>query len=222
LAAESGDIYSNSFACGCHGISCFGRGALEEATNLFLRGIELCEKINHHFWNSINNHYLGEICFEIGDHQTAKDHYKKAISSMERIGWLPSWINLNKMALERARVTNNERNIDLKSLHAYVSENKVRQYEGWMRRYVGEILLNINDQHMSEAEHWINKAIEADERNGMMFDLGRDYALYSELFKRKGDQSGAKESLTKAIEIFKECGADGWVEKYEKELVLLL
>jgi len=25
----------NSFACGCHGISCFGRGALEEAANLF-------------------------------------------------------------------------------------------------------------------------------------------------------------------------------------------
>jgi hypothetical protein len=24
--------------------------------------------------------------------------------------------------------------------------------------------------------------------------------------------------LNKAIEIFRECGADGWVEKYEKEL----
>ena len=39
--------------------------------------------------------------------------------------------------------------------------------------------------------------------------------------KRKGDQSGAKEKLTKAVEIFKECGADGWVEKYEKELEAL-
>ncbi|MFH1952889.1 MAG: hypothetical protein ABIL06_14875 [Pseudomonadota bacterium] len=221
LAAESGDIYSNSFACGCHGMSCFGRGALEEATNLLLRGIELCEKINHHFWNSIDNHYLGEICFEIGDHQTAKDHYKKAISSMERIGWLPSWVNLNKMALARARVINNERNIDLKLLRAYVSESKVKQYEGWMRRYVGEIMLNIDDQHMSEAEHWIGKAIEADERNGMMFDLGRDYALHSKLFRRKGDQSKARENLGKAIEILKECGADGWVEKYEKELAAL-
>ena len=221
LAAESGDIYSNSFACGCHGISCFGRGALEEAANLFLRGIELCEKINHHFWNSINNHYLGEICFELGDHQIAKDHYMKAISSMERIGWLPSWVNLNKMALERSRVINNERNIDLKLLHAYVSENKVRQYEGWMRRYVGEILLNIEDHHMSEAEDWIGKAIEADERNGMMFDLGRDYALYSKLFKRKGDQPKTRENLGKAIKILKECSADGWVEKYEKELAAL-
>jgi hypothetical protein len=41
---------------------------------------------------------------------------------------------------------------------------------------------------------------------------------YANLFKRKGDQSKAKETLGKAIEIFRECGADGWVEKFEKEL----
>jgi hypothetical protein len=39
------------------------------------------------------------------------------------------------------------------------------------------------------------------------------------LHKRKGNQLKAEETLGKAIEIFKECGADGWVEKYEKELV---
>jgi len=42
------------------------------------------------------------------------------------------------------------------------------------------------------------------------------------MFRRKGDQSKAKENLNKAIEIFKKCGADGWVEKYDKELALLL
>jgi len=55
----------------------------------------------------------------------------------------------------------------------------------------------------------------------MMWHLGKDYALYAELFKRKGDQSKASENLNKAIEILKECGADGWVEKYEKELAAL-
>jgi hypothetical protein len=54
-----------------------------------------------------------------------------------------------------------------------------------------------------------------------MWNLALDYAVYAELFKRKGDQSKAKENLNKAIEIFKECGADGWVERYEKELVSL-
>jgi len=39
--------------------------------------------------------------------------------------------------------------------------------------------------------------------------------------KRKGDPSRAKAKLNKAIEMLKECGADGWVEKYEKELAEL-
>ena len=55
-------------------------------------------------------------------------------------------------------------------------------------------------------------------RNGMMFYLGQDHAAYAELFKRKGDLSKAKENLSKAIGIYKECGSDGWVEKAEKEL----
>ncbi len=52
----------------------------------------------------------------------------------------------------------------------------------------------------------------------MMWNLGMDYAVYAELFRRKGDQSKAKENLGKAIEIFKECGADGWMKKAEEEL----
>jgi len=52
----------------------------------------------------------------------------------------------------------------------------------------------------------------------MMWYLAQDYALYAELFKRKGGQPKARENLGKAIKIFKECGADGWVEKYDKEL----
>ena len=91
-----------------------------------------------------------------------------------------------------------------------------------MARYIGEILLNIDDQHVSEAEEWIKKAIEADRKNDMGWYLGRDYALYAELFKRKGEYPKVRENLGKAIEILKECGADGWVEKYEKELALLL
>lgn len=51
----------------------------------------------------------------------------------------------------------------------------------------------------------------------MMVHLGKDYAVYAELLNRKGNQLKAKETLTKAIDIFKECGAEGWMEKYERE-----
>jgi hypothetical protein len=52
----------------------------------------------------------------------------------------------------------------------------------------------------------------------MVFHVGKDYALYADLFKRKGGRSKAEENLYKAIEIFKGCGADGWVRKYEEEM----
>jgi hypothetical protein len=52
----------------------------------------------------------------------------------------------------------------------------------------------------------------------MMWNLAQSYALYAEFHKQKNDLSKSQENLNKAIEIFKECGADGWVDKYEKEL----
>jgi hypothetical protein len=63
---------------------------------------------------------------------------------------------------------NNEEDIDLGSLYRYEAENKVKWFEGLMLRSIGEILLNLDDQHMNEAEDWIKKAIEADNRNGIM------------------------------------------------------
>jgi hypothetical protein len=86
-----------------------------------------------------------------------------------------------------------------------------------MPRYLAEILFNLGVQHFVESEKWIKKAIEADDTNDMMFYLAKDYALYADLFKRKGDQSKASENLDKAIEIFRECGADGWVKKTDEE-----
>jgi acyl-CoA hydrolase len=49
-------------------------------------------------------------------------------------------------------------------------------------------------------------------------DLAKDHALYADWFKKKGDIQGAMEQLTKAIDLFKKCGADGWVARTEKAL----
>jgi len=54
-----------------------------------------------------------------------------------------------------------------------------------------------------------------------MIKLGWNYALYSELFKGKNEISGARDMLNKSIQIFKKCGSDGWVEKYEKKIAQL-
>ena len=51
--------------------------------------------------------------------------------------------------------------------------------------------------------------------------MAEDHAVYANLYKHRGDQKNARENFVTAIEMFKECGADGWVEKYEKELAVL-
>jgi tetratricopeptide (TPR) repeat protein len=108
--------------------------------------------------------------------------------------------------------------IDFESLLGWVTRNKVKLYDGFIRRYLSEIIAYTDDQNLSDAEDWIQQAIDADKRNGTLWHLGRDYAHYAELFKRKGDRAKAIETLGRAIEIFEACGADGWTEKYHKEL----
>jgi class 3 adenylate cyclase/tetratricopeptide (TPR) repeat protein len=220
IAEESGDIYSKAIAYASHGTSCYGKGLFEEAEKNLLKGLEFCERINFSGWDGITEYHLGDIYYEAGNFQRSKEHYEKGVWAFERNRLFPSWVGWGKVALARSKVMNKERNVDLESLYIHSRNNKVKAAEGWIQGFIGEILLNIDDRHMSEADHWIQKAIEADQRNRMMFHLGRDYALYADLFKRKGDRLKAQENLNKAIEILKECGADGWVEKYEKELAL--
>ena len=88
-------------------------------------------------------------------------------------------------------------------------------------RCIGEIYLNIDDQHMSESEAWIMRSIDFDVLHAVPWQLAQDHALYAEWFKKKGDKTGAKEQLTKAIDYFRECGADGWVTRTEKALAEL-
>jgi len=221
IAEESGDIYSKAIAYVSHGTFCYGKGLLEEAEKYLLKGLEFCERINFPAWDAAAQFALGDTYYEMGDFQRSREHYDKGIWVFERNRLSPSWVGWGKVASARSKVLNKEKDVNLESLYALSQNNKVKVVEGCIQRYIGEILLNIDNQHISEAEHWIQKAIESDQRNRTMFHLGKDYALYADLSKRKGNTLKARENLGKAIEIFKECGADGWVEKYEKELATL-
>jgi hypothetical protein len=120
-----------------------------------------------------------------------------------------------------AKVMNNEKDINLNEIFKFHGDIKNKRLKGHTLNYIGKILLNIDDQHISEAEDWIKRAIETNQKYGTKWNLARDYALYAELFKRKSDLTKAKENLKTAIGIFKECGADGWVGKCERELAEL-
>ena len=100
----------------------------------------------------------------------------------------------------------------------YAEDNRVRIYEGNVARYIAEILLHSEDPSLSTASTWIEKAFQANTRNGMSCNLGWDYALYSQLSIKKRDFTNAKISIEKAIGIFDDCGADGWARMLRKKL----
>jgi tetratricopeptide (TPR) repeat protein len=124
------------------------------------------------------------------------------------------------MAQDRKK-SRQEKKLDLASLQEVAHAMKSNALQSRVRRYMGEILLNLDDHHILKAEEWITKAIDADKRNGMLFYLGKDYALYAELLKRKKDLPQARESLSQAVEIYEKCGADGWKREAEKALASL-
>jgi hypothetical protein len=111
-------------------------------------------------------------------------------------------------------------NIDLGLLKTYIGQNKIKRLNGRVRRYLCITLLSREGVALHEIEKWINQAIKMDRENGLAYELGMDYMVFSELLRKTGDVAKAKEILGLARSIFKECGADGWVERVEKDLSL--
>jgi tetratricopeptide (TPR) repeat protein len=218
LAEESGDIFSKCRAYVSHGLCLYTRGSLKGAADNLARGAEFSNRVDYFFWNSTAHLNLAEISHVMGDFRKAVFHYAEGCRLIERSEIIPSLQILGTTGLALADIMNGKQGVDLESLCRNAIKVKPKLYEGWIRRYLGEIFLNIDGRHFSEAQHWIERAIQADERNGMRWHMARDVAVYAELFKRKGDKEKAKEQLGKAIDIYKECGADGWVKRAEEEL----
>jgi len=221
LAEESGDILSKAHSYTCHGVSCYLKGFLEEAEKYLVEGSNACEKINLFLWGSVGQHSLGEVYYAIEDYTKAKNCHLLAVSMANKIQFLPSWQNLNKIGAVRAMVMNNEKDFDLENIYKYISVNKIKVVGGWQRRYLSEILLYLNGHDLTEAVECCLKAIEADQRVGARFHLAKDYVVYADLLYRKNDNLKAEQNLKQAIDILKECGADGWVEKYENQLAAM-
>jgi tetratricopeptide (TPR) repeat protein len=218
LAEESGDIYSKIIPYTSHGFSCLYKGFLDEAGEHLLKASDFCDRIKLFHWGSFANFGLGEVYFERGEYAKCQEFYLRAISLAERIRLKHSHVIYFRVALARAKVLNNNSDVDLESLYERAAENTIKSIDGLISRYIAEILLNIDDEHVPEAEKWVKKAIETDNNNGTKWELGMAHALYAELLKRKGDLPGAKEKLGTAIDICRECGADGRVKKYEQDL----
>ena len=220
FAEKSGDIVSKNWAAAIYGSALYYKGTFDTAEKYLLDGLINSQKASEvagEIWAAWT---LGHLYFEMGAYGKAEDYYNKTIKSLERSKLFPSSINAIKTYLTWAgvRAGTEGQDADLSVLFGYYENNKLQFFKAMVARSIGDILMQVDDEHMADSELWTKKAIEADKRNGTRWYLATGHALYAEWFKEKGDLSRAKEQLTRAIEIFRECGADGWVKKYEEEL----
>lgn len=221
FAKESGDSYAMQPAYTTYGVSYYYKGVFHEAETYLIEGLAYYEKANFPTFSSLASGYLGITYGDMGKYEKAEEFHKKCILIVEDARILPSWINFNKLFLAKAKILNHQSAVDMHELNSLIAaheKNRLALCESFGARCIGEIFLHIDDQHMTEAEAWIKRAIEANTLYGTRWNLARDHALYAVWFKKKGNIPMAKEQLIKAIDLFRECDADGWVARTEKAL----
>jgi class 3 adenylate cyclase/tetratricopeptide (TPR) repeat protein len=216
LAEECGDL-TLGIAYGAHGFSCLAKGYSDEAEKYLLQSVEYSERSRHQLWNGLAHIGLGDLYWEKKYFIKSKESFKKAYRWLENSRIVPSITNLAKIGFGRSKVFDHEKDVNLETLFTYSRNNRQKLTEGVFQRWISETLNHLSGEYLLEAESRINQAIEADFGNGTMWNLGKDYLSYADLLTKKGDRHRAKENLGKAIETFKECGSDGWVEKAEKK-----
>ncbi len=223
-ATESGDIIALQTAYTTQGMSYYHKGLFREAEKYLLEGMGLYEKAAIPSWGAVASGYLGFTYGDMEDYAKAEKYHTKCIFIMEDARFLPSWLNVHKLFVARAKILNHQSAVDLHELNTLIAaheKNRLAVCESFGTRGIGEIFLHIDDNHMDEAEAWIRRAIKANTGYGTKWNLARDHALYADWFKKKKDIPKAREQLTKAIDLFRQCDADGWVTRTEPELARL-
>ncbi len=211
LADKSGDIFSKALSYANYGIASYGKRFTKRALTYLKKGSGYCSMIKYHLWDAICNFNLAEIYFDLENFDKSKSHYEKAVELLENEKYNPSFINLCKLGIDKVAAKKGNSDVDLDLLTKYSEGNRTKLFEGWISRYICEILLNHDDKYLNEANNLIERAIKNDIGNNMMLLLGKDYTIYAEVLKRQGYKNKSSEILNKAIATFKECGADGWV-----------
>ncbi len=220
LAEESGDAMSKAEAYVHHGVSCYLKGYTDKAEIHLIEGKKYCQKIDYAS-GFLASQYLGTIYLEKNQYRQSRDCFAEAIAILQNRGGWKSVSHLNEIFLASLKARLHEKDIDIALLSQYAEENKIKAIEGPMALGVSQVLLDVDEPDIENAEKWLHRAIDADLNTGQKWQLGMDYARYAGLFKHKNDHSRAKENFAKAIDIFQACGAEGWADKYKKELAVL-
>jgi len=218
LAQDTGDAFIKGMAYSIYGGVCYEKGLFDEAKTHLLEWVFSYEKVTPVSWIGMAYGYLGLIYIDLNEYDEAVNCYRKVIGITEAVSFMPSIMKYFQSCLMRTNVLMHNQDVGLSELFACYENYKITWCKGETARNIGDVLMSIDDEHLSDAGKWIQTAIEVHSRDESRFRLAQDHALYADWFKKKGDLLGAKEQLVRALDLFRKCGADGWVRKYEEEM----
>jgi class 3 adenylate cyclase/tetratricopeptide (TPR) repeat protein len=205
------------------GYSYYLIGDLNAARKNITKGIEIHEESGAEGILYIYYNHLSLIHCELGEFEKAEGFAEKAVelskknksNSGEGSSRISLGMILGRKDLSQVKTAEGSIYEGIKIL----DKLKLRPFCNIGYLYLGELYIDTRQKEMAGEN--LKKAEAAFKDMGMDYWLARTYSAYAGLYKKEGDYLGTKENLNKAIEILKECGADGWVNKYEKELATL-
>jgi class 3 adenylate cyclase/tetratricopeptide (TPR) repeat protein len=221
LARQTDHPTANLAAFSHRGVVCFLRGEFDEAEENLREGMTWYEKTIQAFYSFVICFYLGDLCCALGDHGDAVEYYERSLTDLHETLRIPALIGILTISSARARALAGERDISHGELFRQYQNVSYRLWQGSMARQVAEILLALGDRPLSEAEEWLDRAIEMDRGNGLRWQLGQDHTSYAELCVRRGNLDHARDHLSRAVEIFRDCGATGYREKADRALAAI-
>lgn len=217
-AEEFGDTHTKGMAYAYHGFVCFFKGDFEKACRFLTEAIALGRKTGHLTFKAWAESFLAYTYYYQQKYKKARKYFRDGMSTTRKTGQYSSWEIFQDLCLLRAAIADGDV-LDRPFPPAdYLGRNRLKPNEGMIEATIAEILIRSDKGRLEEAEKHIARAIEADKRNGTRWSLAIDHEILAGLCKKKGDQAGAIQNLSRAIEIMEECGADGWEATYRERL----
>ena len=202
-AEQSGYLFNRAPAYTSYGISCYYKGFFNEGEKYMLLGADCSKKISQFGWEHWACVNLGNLYLDIGEFTRAEDTLTKSLMILKHAKILPSWGYNCRVALAKVRVLDNPRNLNLNELTACFENNSFKVNRGYIARNIGEVLLTIGKENITDAESWIQKAIENDHKYNVRWSLANDYTAFGKLLLLKGERTKADENLQKSVNTLK-------------------